>query len=476
SNDNVTRQRVVAPDAGRGPVNPRDDRDGERAHRKDRWVGDLAQRFRHVAVGNPRGAHRRQIGARAERITRAGQDNRARPVGGRQHDGIAKERHGFVVNRVATLRAVEGDPLDAVHECDEQLWVVGHSFYRHRGSFQIVGQELNLQVRRGYSRSVRSDLQSGRPPEGEAGLPTSRWCLPRSTIFPAMRLLRIIPLLIVLTGSAPAQIQIGTIRGSVADPAGAFVSGAGVVLTSAITGNQFEATTDQAGRFVLNNVPFNHYLLRVEARGFEPASRNVNVSSNLPLELEIRLGVAAASAQVTISTGESLVDPDSASTATTLSGNFIQRASRLNRGRELQELIVTTPGWTTENNGLIHVRGVDDGVLYVIDGIPISDRLDAVSASAIDTDTINTMNVITGNIPAEFGGRSGAVVVIHPKSGIDQPPQGSLHLGAGDFRSGDIAAAVGSSVRKSFGFFANAATSRSDRYLDPVDPRNFNNR
>src|SRR5581483_3286209 len=60
--------------------------------------------------------------------------------------------------------------------------------------------------------------------------------------------------------------------------------------------------------------------------------------------------------------------------------------------------------------------------------------------------------------------------------GIDQPPQGSLHLGAGDFRSGDIAAAVGSSVRKSFGFFANAATSRSDRYLDPVDPRNFNNR
>ena len=41
-----------------------------------------------------------------------------------------------------------------------------------------------------------------------------------------------------------------------------------------------------------------------------------------------------------------------------------------------------------------------------MDGIPIVDRLDAVSASPIDTDSINSLQVITGNIPAEFGGRN----------------------------------------------------------------------
>jgi TonB-dependent receptor-like protein len=130
----------------------------------------------------------------------------------------------------------------------------------------------------------------------------------------------------------------------------------------------------------------------------------------------------------------------------------------------------------TENNGLVHVRGVDDGILYVLDGVPIADRLDAVSASSFDTDTINAMRIITGAIPAEFGGRNAGVVIIQPNSGIDQNIKSSVLAGLGDFRARDLAAAFGSGFGKNFGFFANAATNRSDRFLDPVDPRNFNNR
>jgi hypothetical protein len=42
----------------------------------------------------------------------------------------------------------------------------------------------------------------------------------------------------------------------------------------------------------------------------------------------------------------------------------------------LQRVIATAPGWTTQNNGLLHIRGVDDGILYVVDGIPTVDRLE----------------------------------------------------------------------------------------------------
>src|SRR5262249_40549220 len=171
-----------------------------------------------------------------------------------------------------------------------------------------------------------------------------------------------------------------------------------------------------------------------------------------------------------------LVGPESTSSATTLAANFIGRAPRVNRGRQLQELVATAPGMATENNGLVHVRGVDDGILYVLDGVPVADRLDALSASSFDTDTINSLQVITGRIPAEFGGRNAAVVIVQPKSGIDQGVASSLRAGAGDFGAGEMAAAFGGHVGKRFGFFANAATNRSDRFLDPVDPRNFNNR
>jgi outer membrane receptor protein involved in Fe transport len=282
--------------------------------------------------------------------------------------------------------------------------------------------------------------------------------------------------MLLLATGASAQIQIGAIKGAVTDPTDAVVTNAVVWLTNSITGEKIERVTDGAGGFVFNNVPFNRYTLRVEAKGFAPQSRQVTVNSNLPLELSISLGMAGATEQVVITARENLLDPESASSATTLAANFIGRAPRVNRGRQLQELIATAPGMATENNGLLHVRGVDDGVLYVLDGVPVADRLDALSASSFDADTINSLQVITGGMPAEFGGRNAAVVIVQPRSGIDQGVAGALRAGAGDFRTGDIAAALGGRAGKRFGFFANAATNRSDRFLDPVDPRNFNNR
>lgn len=282
--------------------------------------------------------------------------------------------------------------------------------------------------------------------------------------------------LLLLSTGASAQIQIGAIKGAITDPAGAVVTDANVWLTNSITGEKVESVLDGAGGFVFNNVPFNRYMLRVEAKGFAPQSRQVTVNSNLPLELSISLRVAAASEEIDVAARDNLVDPGAASSTTTLAANFIGRAPRINRGRQLQELIATAPGMATENNGLLHVRGVEDGVLYVLDGVPVADRLDSLSASSFDTDAINSLQVVTGGMPAEFGGRNAAVVIVQPKSGIDQGVAGSLRGAAGDSRMGDIAAALGGKVGKSFGFFTTAATNRSDRFLDPVDQRNFNNR
>jgi outer membrane receptor protein involved in Fe transport len=282
--------------------------------------------------------------------------------------------------------------------------------------------------------------------------------------------------LLLLASSAYAQIQIGTVKGAIADPAGAVVAGAEVRLTNSITGEKVEGVTDSAGGFIFNNVPFNRYTLRVEAKGFAARSRQVTVNSNLPIEISINLSVAGASEQINVAAGEKLLDPDSTSSETTLGANFMGRAPRVNRGRQFQELIATAPGMATENNGLLHVRGVEDGILYIMDGVPVADRLDSLSASSFDTDTINSLEVITGGMPAEFGGRNAAVVVVQPKSGIDQGVAGSLRSGASDFGTKDIAASFGNRVGKNFGYFANAATNHSDRFLDPVDPRNFNNR
>lgn len=281
----------------------------------------------------------------------------------------------------------------------------------------------------------------------------------------------------LVAAAVHAQIQIGTLHGIITDPAGARVAQAVVTLDNRLTGYAATLTTDARGEFTINNLPFALYALRIAAPGFQTLTQPVTVRSNLPLRLELRLNVAAASATTTITERASLIETNAAGTQTDLNEHLIKRAPGATRSLSLQRLIATTPGWTTQNNGLLHIRGVEDGILYVVDGIPVVDRLDAVSASSFDTEMIRSLRVITGHLPAEFGGRAGAVVQIQPQAGIDLPPLvGSFGASSGSFRAGELAATLGGGFGRKLGFFVAATTSRSDRYLDPVDLGNFNNR
>src|SRR5262249_35947333 len=215
------------------------------------------------------------------------------------------------------------------------------------------------------------------------------------------------------------QIQTGTIRGTVTDATGAALAGARIVLDNSITGFQSETSSDSQGAFVFDNITFDSYRLRVTAGGFRAFAQAVSVRSNIPVAIEIKLIAAGVSETVLVEPGDPLVEPDSASTETDIAEKLIARLPGATSSRRLQQMIATTPGWSAENDGLLHIRGVDDGILYVIGGVPTSDRTDSLMASALDTDMIRSVNVTTGNIPAEFGGRSGAVVSIQPKSGID---------------------------------------------------------
>jgi hypothetical protein len=290
------------------------------------------------------------------------------------------------------------------------------------------------------------------------------------------RSIRLMALCLIFCAGIAAQIQIGTINGVVDDPAGARVAGAQVRLSNSITGYDEKRVADARGEFAFNNVPFAVYSLRVEAGGFQSAVQKVSVRSNLPLALDVKLNVAATAASTTIEVRGDLIAADSARSEIDLTEGFIRRAAGATRSSGLQRLIATTPGWTTQNNGLMHIRGVDDGILYVVDGIPTVDRLDAVSANSFDAEMIRSLNIITGNIPAEFGGRAGAIVQIQPKSGIDLPFTASLGASSGNFRAGEATATIGGNFNRKFGFFVASSTARSDRFLDPVDLGNFNNR
>jgi Carboxypeptidase regulatory-like domain/TonB-dependent Receptor Plug Domain len=274
---------------------------------------------------------------------------------------------------------------------------------------------------------------------------------------------------VLLAASASAQIDIGNVRGTVVDPSNARFSKAAVTLENPLTGRKEQALTDNRGIFEFNNLPFGAYLLRVVAVGFREFRREISVRSNIPIQVAIILSVSPAEESLTVK--PEMNQEDISRTETIIDESSIALKPE---GSSLQTVVAATPGWTTENDQLMHVRGVDDGALYVVDGVPTPDRLDRLSAHSLPIEAITSMDVITGNIPAEFGDRSGAAIIVQPKSGMDKAPTGTVSLGGGSFQAEHFSTTAAGGTRK-WGVFLAVSGERSSRFLDPVDPRNFNN-
>src|ERR1700745_3081701 len=110
----------------------------------------------------------------------------------------------------------------------------------------------------------------------------------------------------VVLSTAHAQSNSGTISGVVTDPSGAVVPGATVSVQNPVSQYSRTATTDKAGHFQFPHLPFNPYHLSVVMSGFGTSVQDVDVSSVVPINLNIPLKVSAASSTVTV-TGEDLV-------------------------------------------------------------------------------------------------------------------------------------------------------------------------
>ena len=158
----------------------------------------------------------------------------------------------------------------------------------------------------------------------------------------------------------------------------------------------------------------------------------------------------------------------------TISGDALRTAPARLSSRSLQQMLATLPGWASEDNGLVHVRGVDDGFLYVEDGVPVYDRVDQLFGVAPDPAGIGSLHVMTGYVPAEYGLKSGAVIEIRSTAVPRQRWTGELDAGTGsDALAAGRVFASGPLGRADLAL--NAAGERSDRFLDPVHPDNFHN-
>ena len=278
-------------------------------------------------------------------------------------------------------------------------------------------------------------------------------------------------LLVCSPAVARAQLQQGAIYGAVVGPDGHLVDGATVTLLDGL-GTPLQSVTTAVGQFRFADVAPGTYSLRADAPPLLAILQTLTVGGALPIHVELRL--SAVSAEQVVVRAEQVV-PGSIATRVTLAGEAVRRAPARIRSRGLQSAIATTPGWTTDDNGLLHVRGVDDGFLYVIDGVPVYERLDGLFGVAPDPAMIDSVNVLTGYVPPEFGFKSGGVIEVRSAGRAADTWLGNVDIGAGSDDTREVSTVAGGPVGPTTALTIGLGGLTSSRFLDPVHPGNLHN-
>ena len=190
-------------------------------------------------------------------------------------------------------------------------------------------------------------------------------------------------------------------------PSGAVIPGATVHLTNEVSGFDQTTSTDAPGQFVFSNVPFNPYRISVSAKGFapsEPECRDSLVSGNQPQAGSAdcrrpphRYGRSpAATWSKTDPTFHTDVDRD-----------LFIKVPLESQSSSLSSLVtLTTPGVAADSNGLFHGLGDHASNSFSVDGQSITDQQSKVFSNQLPSDAIQSIEVISGAPPAEYGGQN----------------------------------------------------------------------
>jgi outer membrane cobalamin receptor len=229
------------------------------------------------------------------------------------------------------------------------------------------------------------------------------------------------------------------------------------------------------GAYVAKDLPFGVYRLSLQKDGFAPWSDLVEIRSEVPVRVSVTLGVAPLTTKVEVNDAATLVDPYRTGTQYSIGRQTLDENIPSQPGRDLSDRVNDLPGWILEANGVLHPRGSEYDVQYVIDGIPLTENRSPAFAPSFDADDVESMRVLTASYPAEYGRKLGGIVEVTTKKDMPSGLHGQFDAGGGSFST--ISASAGISYAWSNNWFSFSADGfHTDRYLDPPVLQNFTNR
>ena len=252
----------------------------------------------------------------------------------------------------------------------------------------------------------------------------------------------------------------GVVRGTVT-VRGSATSGVTVTLSGPQT--NLTTSTDANGNYSFPLVPFGHYTLTAHYDGQPDATSGVDVLSSTVSTVALDISPLKQIAQAVVNAAAAGRGVGGAPVSENVIGH--NEIAALPQSQNLFRLIETVPGIVQFSYNEPVAHGFH-GVTYELDGAPFPLATATNFSQVVDPSVIDSMEIITGAIPAEYGGaRMGAVVNIVTKSQATLPTGGVVTAGAGTYGTGVGNLLQGVNLGNTHVYF-NGNLESNDRGLD----------
>ena len=263
------------------------------------------------------------------------------------------------------------------------------------------------------------------------------------SLIPGLRIAGFLCLtLLLMVGSARAQVSTASVNGVIRDPKGAAISGATIVLHSVETSVEHSSVSNSSGEYVILNITPGRYTIQANAPGFNPqktAEFVLAVAQTATFDFSLSIGTETK--VVTVEATAAQLDETSASLGTVIETKQVNDLP-LN-GRNFTSLLSLTPGvvpiMVGQNAGMNSGGGFGAAVaigsdysfpaingqtgrsnFFLMDGLYNYGSIESTYAVAPIIDAIQEFKVVSHTDNAEFGGVLGGVVNVVTKSGTNE--------------------------------------------------------
>jgi len=228
-----------------------------------------------------------------------------------------------------------------------------------------------------------------------------------------------------------AQVDIGTISGTVVDGTDSVVPGVRITVQNEGNRTTQVTTTNSSGYYVFPSLMVGDYTVIVEMKGFQKFVQTgirLNAADHLSLPVLLSLGEVAQSVQVSGDAPQALaLEP---STGGTVTSSQMQQLEV--NGRNPVYLAGLEPGVTGTNIGTFDPDSVSSGAfsingartdaytVYVDGAVATRTRSSGSMLGAQDMSSVQELQVLTGYFDAEYGRSNGGQIRFVTKSGTNK--------------------------------------------------------